>query len=241
MNSKKLSYDFIRGQENNINLVFVHGTGCNRHFLRALAEQFPEYNCYLIDLPGHGDSKNTGYNSENYVDAVSCFISDMENVILIGHSLGGVIVVGTGEIQIESVKGLVILSSGASFPVVEDEFIQELKNNIVNNERFASFMGHFDNSDIQKAALYMEPDEIKLQDSLISLDINYEKDLEKINVPVCIMVGEKDKLTLPEYSQHLHQKIKNSTLDILPDTMHGLPLARKEKVSEIMKDFIKKL
>ena len=55
-------------------------------FLRALAEQVKEYNCYLLDLPGHGGSEDTGYTAENYTDHISDFLKNMDNIILIGHS-----------------------------------------------------------------------------------------------------------------------------------------------------------
>lgn len=64
-------------------MVFIHGSGCNKVFLNALADETKEYNCYLLDLHGHDGSDDTGYNLENYVESISNFVKDLNNVILI--------------------------------------------------------------------------------------------------------------------------------------------------------------
>ena len=110
-----IEYEIIKAKkESELNLVFVHGSGCNKNFLKALAEVFKEYNCYLIDLPGHGNSDNTGYNVESYVKAISYLVNKLSNVVLIGHSLGGTLVAKTASLNLKSVKGAIILNSGAS-------------------------------------------------------------------------------------------------------------------------------
>lgn len=242
MSNKKcgISYDFIKGTStSNLNLVFVHGTGCNRNFLRPLADELRQYNRYLIDLPGHGDSDNTDYSPENYVDAVYDFISDMENVILIGHSLGGTIVIGAGERNIKSIKGLVILNSGASFPKIDSILLEKLQNNILDFDRFGLLLGNIDDPEMQKSISHMENTDTILKDAFISIDINYEEDLNKIKVPVCIIAGGKDKFTFPEFSENLNYKIKNSKLYIISEAMHSMPIIKKKETSKLISDFIK--
>ena len=109
-------YDFYEGKNATENLVFVHGSGCNRRFLGPLAKRLSDYNCYMIDLPDHGKSDVVGCDSaEQYVDAVAEFVSTLENVTIIGHSLGGTICLGVAAKGIPSVKKCVIISSGAKF------------------------------------------------------------------------------------------------------------------------------
>lgn len=237
-----ITYEFLKSQlDSNVNLVFVHGTGCNRNFLRSTAEELKQYNRYLIDLPGHGDSEDTGYSLENYINSICDFISDMENVILMGHSLGGCIVIGIAIRNPKSVKGVVISNSGASFPKIDSVLLESIKYNSIDMERFGQLLGDVDNPDVQKAGLYLESLDVILKDANIALSINFENDLNKINVPVCILGGEKDEFTYPEYSDNLNDKIKNSKLYILNDAKHSLPIARKKEATKLITDFVDSL
>lgn len=240
MNKKRgITYEFFEGKSKaNINLVFVHGTGCNRNFLRSLSNELTEYNRYLIDLPGHGNSDNTGYSAENYVNCLCDFVSDMYNVILIGHSLGGTIVIGTGAKMIKSVNGLVILNSGASFPKIDSVLLESLKKNIVDFERFNILLGHTDNLEVQQTAVHIENEDIALKDALISVNISYEEVLDKIKVPVCIIAGDNDIFTVLEFSENLNNKIKDSTLHVLTDAAHSLPITHKKEASNIISNFV---
>lgn len=243
VNKKRgISYNFLKGNgPSPLNLVFVHGTTCNRHFLKPLAEKLEKYNCYLIDLPGHGDSDNTGYSSENYLNAIKDFVLDIENVVLIGHSLGGGLVIGAGELNLPTVKGIICLNGAAEFGGLNQYVVEEVNKGIFNIERIESLIGHLDDPIVKASFAYIESPEIGLMDFKADLDMNFSKDLDKISVPALIIGGASDKLVFPEKSEYLHEKIKNSKLVIIPDTMHALPLVRKEEVSKLIDEFLNEL
>jgi len=44
--------------------------------------------------------------------------------------------------------------------------------------------------------------------------------ISKIKVPTLIIVGDKDKITPVEMSQHLSRKIEGSKLEIIPNSKH---------------------
>lgn len=232
-------FEFMKGNgESNINLVFVHGSGCNKTFLQSIQEFVSEYNCYFIDLPGHGDSDNTGYNPENYINAISNFVSDLDNVILLGHSLGGTVVLGTTARNIPCVKGSVIISSGASFPKLDKEFMKKIHNEIVDMDYLLECLGHVDDPAVQEALSKLDPEKVMVEDFLIDENINLESCLNDIKVPITIVTGGDEILTLVEYSELIHNKVKNSKLYIIPKTRHMLPVARRDEVAKIIKELI---
>lgn len=244
MNNKKqgIAYEFLKGNgTSNFNLVFVHGSDCNKKFLRPLAEKLDNYNCYLIDLPGHGDSDDTGYSSENYLNAIKDFVSDIDNVILIGHSLGACLVVGVGTLNLPTVKAIVSLNGAAEFSGLNQEIAESVNNNIFDLEKMASFIGHMDDPIMMQSLPALESAEIGLIDFKIDLEIDFSKDLDKINVPALIIGGASDILVFPEKSEYLNDKIKNSKLVIIPDTMHALPLVRRDEVSKLINEFLNNL
>lgn len=244
MISKKngIEFEFLKGTgSSSLNLVFVHGSGCNRFFLRAIHEEVSDYNCYFIDLPGHGNSDDTGYSFDNYVNAVSEFVKDLDNVILLGHSLGGTIVLGATARDIPSIKGAVIISSGASFPKLDKEFMKKIHNDIVDMEYVAECLGHLEDTAVQEAIAKIEADKIIAIDFLIDEVVNIEECLKDIKVPITIVTGGAEILTLVEYSELINEKVENSKLVIIPETRHMLPLVKRKEVSELIRELVNKV
>jgi len=234
-----IAFEFIEGTEkNNINLVFVHGSGCNKLFLKSIQEFVSEYNCYFIDLPGHGDSDDTGYNLNNYVNSVANFAKSLDNVILLGHSLGGTIVLAVTSKNIPSVKGSVILSSAASYPKLDKDFMKKIHNNVVDMEYVAQCFGNMDDNKVQETVATIECDKIIITDFFIDETLNIENCLKNIKIPTTIVVGEDEILTPIEYSKLIHDKVKNSKLVIIPKTRHMLPIVQRKEVSKLTKELI---
>lgn len=91
---------FTDSEAGETTLVFIHGWGINQtyweHQLAALSK---EYRIVTLDLPGFGMSgkKRSVWNVEEYARDVSFLIGQLRlgNVILVGHSMSGAIVVET--------------------------------------------------------------------------------------------------------------------------------------------------
>lgn len=240
MISKKngIEFEFIKGNlESSINLVYIHGSGCDKGFLRALADQTREYNSYLLDLPGHGGSDNTGYSAENYVHAISNFVGDLDNVILIGHSLGGTLVLSVSAQNIGSIHGSVIISSAAKFSKLNKDFMQKIHKGIVDMDYLLECCGEITDPLATEALSHMASEQL-LKDFIIDEIVDVESCLEDIKVPTTIVTGSDEILALVEYSEYLHKNIKNSNLTIIPNERHLLPITKKEEVSNLIKDFI---
>jgi pimeloyl-ACP methyl ester carboxylesterase len=78
-------------------LVFVHGWACDRTYWDAQLGHFaPRHRVVTIDLPGHGES-GTGreeWTVEAFGEDVATVVEQLglEEVVLIGHSVGGFVV-----------------------------------------------------------------------------------------------------------------------------------------------------
>lgn len=244
MISKKCSmeFEFISGSsKNNMNLVFIHGSGCDKRFLRALSEQVKEYNCYLLDLPGHGGSDDTGYNAENYTNHIIDFLKDMDNVILIGHSLGGTLTLSLLAQNIPAIKSGVIISSTASFSKLDKDFMKKIHAGIVDMSYIKECIGDISDPLAIETLNYMGPEKLIINDFLIDEIINVEYCLKDINVPTTILTGGDEILALVEYSEHMHKNLPNSKLIIFPNERHMLPITQREKIGSILKDITRSL
>lgn len=240
MENNNLKFDYLKGNLNNdINLVFIHGSGCDKRFLKELAAQIDMYNCYLLDLPGHGESNDTGYNFNNYVDSVCNFIKNLNNVILIGHSLGGTIVLQVLSKNFSNIRGAVVLNTASSFYKLDKEFMKKIHNGIVDMDYLMECGGQSSDAVVLEAMSNMDSETL-IEDFLIDEVVDVESCLKDINVPLVIVTGGDEILALVEYSEHLHEMIKQSEMIIIPNTRHMLPISHREDVGNIIKEFVSK-
>lgn len=67
---------------------------------------------------------------------------------------------------------------------------------------------------------------------------DYTHLLEKIDFPVLIIVGDKDEFTPLESSTYIHQRIKGSTLAIIPDCGHISNMEQPEAFNKVISKFL---
>jgi pimeloyl-ACP methyl ester carboxylesterase len=84
--------------EGELALVFVHGWNCDRSYWKAQREFFTKsHRVVTLDLAGHGDSDQgrVDWTMQALGADVAAVVTelDLHNVVLIGHSMGGKVVV----------------------------------------------------------------------------------------------------------------------------------------------------
>ena len=101
-------------------LVMIHGwamhSGIFAGFARALA---PHFRLHLVDLPGHGYSRDDAGS----LDPAECARRIAENVpraIWLGWSLGGLVAMRAALDEPAQVRGLVLISSSPRFVIGDD-------------------------------------------------------------------------------------------------------------------------
>jgi pimeloyl-ACP methyl ester carboxylesterase len=95
-----------------VTLVFVHGWSCDRSYWREQVDTFSEdFRVVTIDLAGHGESgtDRTAWTIASYGTDVAVVVDqlDLKRVVLIGHSMGGDVVVSAARLLGDRVVGLV--------------------------------------------------------------------------------------------------------------------------------------
>ncbi len=112
-------------------IVFIHGFGTNSDYHDEAGILFKNYDYYTIELPGHGYTKLEGDHKNilnmfvNFCISMIEFLS-LENIILIGHSMGGALAIRISNIISNKVKLLIVVSpmnSYISFGVIKLFFL----------------------------------------------------------------------------------------------------------------------
>ena len=101
----------VRGQ-GETTVVFVHGWTCDHEIWQPQIEYFSrDYRAVWLDLAGHGDSgiQRRDYTMSEFGQDVEAVVNQVgaEKVILVGHSMGGPVVIEAAKLLGSRVAGIV--------------------------------------------------------------------------------------------------------------------------------------
>ena len=108
-------------------IVFIHGFGCDQSMWRQVAPAFEsDYRVVVYDLTGMGQSDLSAYDMQRYSDLCPhaddllaiCDELALEDVVLVGHSIGATIALLAANSAPERVSQLGLISPTPSF--IED-------------------------------------------------------------------------------------------------------------------------
>lgn len=227
-------------------ILFLHGWQDNLRTFDPLIRFLPGFRVIRMDLPGFGNSETpaTPWNLNDYTDLVKKFIAKLNlNIdVLIGHSFGGRIVIkGLATKNIKAKKAILIDSAGISqYNSTKNLFIRliaKVGKILILVPPFIFWKGKIRrkfyekiNSDYLNTGI--------LRDIFINI---IREDLsaiaKKITTPALLIWGDKDTTTPLEDGKRLHNLIKKSQLEIIPQADHLPHHDNPEKVANLIKNF----
>jgi len=120
---KQVEINYFQQGKGDTTLLFIHGWCINGTYWENQVAYFSKnYSVYAIDLPGFGKSKakRTNWTVEEYANDVTAFIDTMhlKNVVIIGHSMAGEIMLQTALSNNPQIVGIVGIDNFKSIDVV---------------------------------------------------------------------------------------------------------------------------
>lgn len=268
VNSFKIAYT-DEGDSKDV-LLFIHGLGS---YLKAWDRNIPElknhFRCIALDLPGYGKSSKQIHSGRVsfYVEIINEFIKklNLQNVSLVGHSMGGQIVSAyVIKYPAQITKLILVAPAGFEyFNADESEIIKmiispDLIFKTSNNQIRLNYNSNFFN--MPDEAEEMIADRITIKDdedfyahctvvsnSLLGLLNEPVFDhLALITIPTLIFFGKED-LLIPNRSIHQttteevailgSSKIKNSKLILLNECGHFLQYEKPDQFNSSVISF----
>lgn len=234
-------------------LLFVHGWSCDRTYWKHQIEPFSKkYKVITIDLGGHGESGfgRTDWTISSFGSDVATVVKELKlkRIILIGHSMGGDVIVDAALQLPERVDGLIMvdtykkLGSGRSMEQIQ-AFIDEIGTDFsVNVQRLvrSMFLPDSDASLVDSVAKDMSsaPQDVALsagKSSLIHSRL-ITHDLDLLKRPVIAINADYDEATNLESMQRFGVETV-----IMPDVGHFMMMEDPERFNELLETTIKKL
>ncbi|WBL31615.1 alpha/beta fold hydrolase [Candidatus Phytoplasma sacchari] len=241
----KIYNKFLKTSNAKANIIITHGIGESSEEYIKLAETLTSsgYNAFIYDLRSHGRS----YNKKNtaYVDNYNIFLEDLNSIIsyikknndlkiiLLGHSLGGMIN-NSYVLKYDEDKIVGVINSSSPTKIINEvkDFLDEKKIKKMNDIPVSSYEIFSRiplNEEFKQYRIsFVTPKFVKT--TMIDSIQYFEKELEKRSFyypkPILLLHGIKDLIISYDNSVEMFNKITNSTSDkkliLYPESYHNL-------------------
>jgi len=229
-------------------LVLIHGAGGSSLHWPPQLRRLPGEIIYGLDLPGHGRSKGHPEKSiEGYAQRVIEWLDilELENFILVGHSMGGAISLMIGLEVPQRIGGLVLVGTGAKLRVHPQ--LLAFTENATSHQQLIEQMTKWafsDRADERLVRLAQKRmDEVAAEvfhaDFLACDQFDVMGRLSEITTPILIICGSEDKMTPVKYSQYLADHIHQARLYVVEGAGHMVMLEKPEEVVGQIQAFMK--
>lgn len=262
VNETNLYYEFYPNPSSEKTIILLHGflssTFTFRHLIPLLHQN---YQVLTIDLPPFGKSGKSSrfvYSYKNMAQSVIHLIGhlNLENIILIGHSMGGQIVLNILHLMPKISDQAILLSSSsylkrAALPLkltsylpffhffvkywlgrtgVKKNLQDSLFNHaLINDEMIQGYLEPFLSKDIFIALTRM----IRHREGDLP-----EEDLKQIQTPCLLIWGEHDNSVPPHIGERLKNDLANAELVVLKETGHAIPEERPKEIFQHIERFV---
>ncbi len=256
--------DYGRGEV----VVFVHGWCINADSWEYIMHRLTDggFRCVAYDQRGCGRSDQPwdGYDYKSLAADLAQLLEalDLQNVVLVGHSLGGGVIVqylaDFGKSRVKKAIAISTCMPGLARTAVNKDGVDssnyEMVRDLIKNDRAAyvrsqdSVFFGLPNPDSKVSRELIEwCIGLTLQASSVaalgmlatSFFGNQEEELKSIDLPFLVLHGDRDiSCPIPLTAERTHQLMKNSRLKILPGKPHGMYISDPDEVSTEIIEFI---
>lgn len=216
-----LKIHYLQAGHGTTKWVLVHGLGSYAKAYTKMMGALPEgVEAYALDLPGFGQTAkgNQHTTMENYAKVVDGFIRalHLDDVVLMGHSMGGQIAMTAALENPDWLKKMVLLAPAGieRFSEKDQKWLhtvttESLYMNLTDEQIRQNFNINFYGGQLPKDAMFMYEDRLALKQDKDSyaeycatlvgciqgmLSAPVYSELERIAVPTLILFGKEDAL-----------------------------------------------
>ena len=211
-------------------LFLLHGNNEGIHSFRAQIEPLSRhFKVIALDTRGQGNSLNNSLSPYTYEQFASDLLLVMDalsikKASLLGWSDGGNTAL-TFAIKHPEKLGKIVVMGANLFPgadAIEENVIQMFENR---------------RDSLSRRADPYSQNQMRLADLVLKEPHLNEKALDLISAPVLVVAGEFD-VVKKQHTLLIHSLIKNSKIEIIPDSDHYAPLKNPEVFNRIVLEFL---
>lgn len=237
-------------------VVFVHGVGLRAESWYQQISAFNDrYPCYVIDMPGHGESDllpNPTLTLEDFAAALKTFIENVigEPAIIVGHSLGAMTALQTAVSYPGVVRGVAAFNAIYDRPdnaaqdvqTRAESLLNDLDQNVTDKPIARWFDGdpqYHDEAELCRSWLsngnrlgYAQAYQMFAHLRGIAAE-----DLQTIIAPTLLLTGEMDVNSSPKMSLAMASILPHANAVIVPDARHMAQMTHASAVNAALARF----
>ena len=232
---------YIKGSEKKA-LVFVHGYSCSSEYWWPQLEYFSkEHTVIAVDIAGHGKSglNRKEYSMDSFGNDVSTVVEhlDLEEVVLIGHSMGGPIIVKAAknlglktrliigvdtfhDLTTEGIGGFARMAVNTMFKLFYDSMTEESIDDFFIDETDKNLQ-RWVRSDALKSPKSISQGTL---DALLTM--NYPESLSELSVPIIALNARSFRETKMETNMDIYEDLQ---IEFMEDVGHFIMLEKPDK------------
>ncbi|MFB6244767.1 MAG: alpha/beta fold hydrolase [Candidatus Nanohaloarchaea archaeon] len=243
--TQELEYSFKEGLDPPV--VFIHGWLGSGEFWRHITRRMEFENASLrYDQRAHGGSADGGFDIDSLAEDLERLLNEtgLENPILVGHSMGGM--VSLKYATRNSVSGLCLLGTCASTPEPEYRSVRYFLDRFESIERSDWAKGIAENyvggSDEKMRRMtekeLLNADRGPIIDGLEAM-VKYDvrEELEGLEADSLVVAGEQDGAITMEKSRELAELVDAELIRV--DTGHQMLPEAPDEISGLVQRFIR--
>ena len=235
-------------------LVFLHGVGGGHHAWERQQSFFAgrSYPSHAWDQPGYGHSASVEpYDLERISASLARLIESLGNepVVLVGHSMGGLIAQETYIRHPGLVKALVLCFTSPAFAGGGSDFtkqfiaarlgpLDEGKSMAEIAAQLIPTMGS--NSKLAEKIMAGVPPETYRKAVRLLTTFDRRKELADIKVPTLVIAGSDDKTAPPAMMERMAQKIPGAEYVLLEGCGHLGPMDQPDAFNAALWSFLRR-
>lgn len=237
-------------------IVFIHGVGLRAESWYQQVTAFEDrYRCYVIDMPGHGESDlltNPTLVLEDFAEALKTFITNVvgEPAIIVGHSLGAMTALQTAVSYPEVVRGVGAFNAIYDRPdhaaqnvqTRAESLINDLDQNVTDQPIARWFDGNpqYD-SEAELCRTWLNDGNrlgyAQAYQMFAHLRGIPAEELQTIRVPALLLTGEMDVNSSPKMSLTMASILPNANAVIVPEARHMTQMTHANAVNAALARF----
>jgi pimeloyl-ACP methyl ester carboxylesterase len=245
-------------------LCFLHGGSAHAHWFDLVVPEFTgRFHAVSLDQRGHGESEwpdPPSYATEDFTADLLGVIDALgwDQVILVGHSMGGHNAMAFAAWHPERVRALVIADSRPAIPperlgvmrrrgqrgvrVHPTEAAAVASFRLLPPDTLAqpAFLRHLGQAAIARRdggwAYRFDPNVSGLRRPVDNWTL-----IDRIAAPTLIVRGERSPVLPGDMAERLRDGIRNSRLAVVPEAFHHLVLDRPREFATVLDGFLKEI
>lgn len=236
-------------------VLLIHGHTLDRRLWDPLLPQLLDAGLRVLrfDLRGHGRSSRpqSGYHPSHHAADLAAVLdaAGVDEILAVGHSIGGAVVLEAAVTMPERLTGLVLLSPVMPDRPFEPEFMDNLREvaRVIRSHgvraamegpwaRSPLFERSFSREEVREAAAAITRDfpgaeYLATGRDRVERGWSVPDRLAEISLPTVVMVGEHEMAGFRAYAEEAAAGIPGARLEVVEDGGHLLPLEEPQRVA----------